>query len=356
MPSRRELPPTPAELLAWLAVPEPPPVSGVFRSEATGGTFAYVSSGQPVVVAVPAGRPVAFLHQPPDRWRLEVDGELLAVSDGTTAVGVAVRRSGAAGAAGEVRHVGSTLQLVSGPDVLLRPGPPAPPYDAAQPHRGPGADRELLAVGDVAADELLGRGCWRWTSPYGTWWLDALTGVLLQVITPYRSARLLELTVEQDVAAAEFAVPADLLARAVPVPDPFQGRDRDLFAVGLDIDPDCTVEGVPAPGAAAPKPASIGDTDFTVCWWPEPADSRLVRGDPDVPEVLLQLDTGGAGTRFWLGVAPAGRAAPALDPEDDDVEVYRWDGDGWTYALSWQDAVSREDLARLVASIPRSWA
>ena len=140
MPSRRDLPPTPVELAAWLAVASPRTARGRSRwtpgEQPWRGTFTY-GGRRPVMCHPPAGVEVDFWHAAPDRWRLDVPDGPLCRSDGTTAVVWS----------DQGLQVSGALLVFSGPPQLLHPS----------------ADLRMREVpdGEVSPDELLGRRCWR---------------------------------------------------------------------------------------------------------------------------------------------------------------------------------------------------
>ena len=103
-----------------------------------------------------------------------------------------------------------------------------------------------------------------------------------------------------------------------------------------------------------PRPRERPSAPFQVVWWPHGVAGEPVAGDPEVPEVLLRLMTDGdrRSPQVWLGIAPDGHAARV----QERAVVRRWDGDGWSFALSWRGDLTAEEVDRLVASTPRSWA
>ena len=295
--------PTPQELVAWAAVAHPAAARGTYRwhtdrAQMSDGTGWFAFAGDiPAPLHVPPDTDVAFWYEAPGRWRIEVDGVLTGVCDGQRAVA----------RTGDHVHAGSRLLAPGGPGRLLHP----------EPQDGPD--------GEVAADTRLGRACWRWTSRAATWWLDHDTGVALAYEDAVLRAELRALELTTD--GADFTLPPDLLAQARPLvaPEPLDdgGGDENEH----------------------------GEPEFTVPWWPGGTLCWPESGDADVPEVLLVLGAGDR-PRFWLGVAPLPRAAPVKQR----ARSHRWTGDGWSFALSWRGELSPEDLERVVASVPTTWA
>lgn len=230
--------PTPQELAVWSQVASVPSASGTFRWESHGefGFGWFFSGPPPALVDVPAGEDVAFWHVPPDRWRLEVRGELRAVSDGTRA---------AAWVPDGVR-VGPTLLMPSGPAALLLPG-----------HGGARPTAEDGHTDEVARDDLLGRRVWRWRSGTSAWWLDEETGCGLRHEQAGGAMSFTELQLDVDIDPARFTVP-DIA--------------RDGVVEWCHVEPP---DQVPRLSPSAPE--------FTVAWWPTGALSHPDRGDPTVP-------------------------------------------------------------------------
>jgi hypothetical protein len=295
--------PTPRELAAWAAVADVPAARGTYRWRSRRGSaddigwFGFAGD-IPAPLAVPPGTDVAFWYAAPDRWRIEVDAELVGVSDGRTAL---ARH-------GEDVHVGSRLLAPTGPARLLQP------------------DAQDEPSGEVAADVLLDRACWRWTASATTWWLDHDTGVALAYEDAAVRAELLELELTAD--GADFTLPADLLAQGRPL---------------VDLPPRES-------GRETEQRRAQWRPEFTVPWWPRGTLCWPDSGDPAVPEVLLVLGSGRP--RFWLGVAPLPREAPVKRR----ARTHRWTGDGWSFALSWRGDLTQEELARVVGSVPAAWA
>lgn len=289
--------PTPDELALWLRVAGPPTVTGALRW--TPGeqdlSFGWVVFGQPVFADLPPGVEVAVVHEAPDRWALAGPEGPLARADGRRA---AVWRHG------EV-EVAQSLVVAPSPLLLLRPEPPEVPG------------------GQVVADELLGRPCWRWTDGDTTRWVDDATACLLRTTAP---SGTLELTA--------FA----------------PGAAVDAGAFDLDA-----VAGPAGPSAAAEVRAERegrAAAGFAVPWWPHGTQSWPVAGDPDAGSLLVQLaTTDEAAPTVWVGVAPAGTPAPVRP----GVRSQRWDGDGCSLSLSWTRGLSDDDRARLVAETPGAW-
>jgi len=315
VPTRRGTP-TPDELVHWLSVARPVAARGTFRwsSNLPPGsklTFRYAGR-KPVPLFLPPNVEIAFWHAALDRWRLEVEGRLVGVSDGKTAVSWSDERA----------HVGSVLLAPSGPARLLTP----------EAERGPGR-------GTVEFDTVAGRPCWRWTAPQQTWWLAVDTGLALAYEDADLRAELLSLELLDALDDALFTVPVE--------------------AASLIRDPEPEDEWQPTTRPHAgpedePEPATADDTapddPFTVCWWPSASYGEPVDGDPTVPEVLLRLPAD-SGRRFWLGVTPLPRTAPTRR----GARVRRWTGDGWAFALSWRGQVADGDIDRVIASVPRRW-
>lgn len=310
MPSRRDVPPTPTELAAWLRVASPRTARG--RSlwspagESWRSRFTYAGR-RPVMAHVPAEIEVAFWHAAPGRWRVDAPEGPVCRSDGTTAVGWTP---------GGV-DLGGALLVFHGPPDLLHP------VDA---HRGDELD------GTVTLDELLGRRCWRWERPASTVWVDEATGCALRIDSPDGRLELTAFEADVDLDPDLFSTPADVLAGARPT-EPPPSRPGQVAE--------------PPPGREQPR------APFRVVWWPHGVAGEAVAGDPAVPDVLLQLVTDGerSSPQVWLGVAPAGRE-PRVQPR---AAVRRWEGDGWSFALSWRGELPAEDVDRLVASTPRTW-
>lgn len=315
----RRRPPTPAELSHWLRVAAPASASGVYRwrvvreAPESLGWFGYASE-VPAPVFVPPDVDVSFWHAAPGSWRLEVAGELLAVADGERALVVDEGRV----------HVGAVLLAPRGPARLLQPG---------RPQRGP---YEEPALGEVHADERLGRRCWRWVAPDATWWLDHETGIALAYADADIAAELLELQLDCPIDPALFVPPPELLE---------QGESVTTRRVD---------DWTPLPdGREIEREQASWQPEFTVAWWPYGSSAYPESGDPTVPEALLVLLTGGdPEPRFWLGVAPQPRPAPTKA----GARTRTWDGDGWSFALCWRDELPDELVDRVVASVPSAWA
>lgn len=147
--------PTPDELGVWLRVAGPTTATGalVWTPGQKELSFGWVSfGGPPLLVRLPSGAEVRFSYDGPRRWALDGPDGPLGRSDGRRAV--AWR--------GDQVEAGGELIFVPSPELLLFPAPPA---------EDPG--------GEVVADDLLGRACWRWTARDQVRWVDDLTGCLL---------------------------------------------------------------------------------------------------------------------------------------------------------------------------------
>lgn len=288
--------PTPDELVDWLRVAGPSTATGSVVWTPTGEDVAVgwcSFGGPPLVVHLPAEVEVRFTSGGPRRWALDGPDGPLARSDGRRAV---------AWRDGEV-EVGGELLVVPPLEHLLLPGPPE------------------VVGGEVAADELLGRACWRWTASDGVRWVDDETGCLLALRT----------------AAGTLALTA--FSPGAPV-------DPALFALDELAGPR---DEVPATRAAR---ADQPDPTFVVPWWPHGALSYPVGGDPEVPSLLVLLNTGDPrAPSVWVGVAPLGARAPVRP----GVRSRRWDGEDCALSLSWTRGLSDADVERVVASIPRRW-
>jgi len=259
-------------------------------------SFSWASfGGPPLFVRLPPGVEVRFSYDGPLRWALNGPGGPLGRSDGRRAV--AWRED-------EV-EVGAWLVTVPSVQDLLLPEPPD------------------VADGEVAADELLGRPCWRWTAREQVRWVDEQTGCLLAQRTPAGTLALTSFEPGAPVDAALF----------------------DLHDVaGLDV------EAAPCGHSrAAQNPPAAG---FAVPWWPYGALSYPVSGDPDKGSVLVRLNTGdGRAPSVWVGVAPLNQRPPVKR----GVRSRRWNGQDCSLSLSWSPSLSDEDVDRVVASIPRNW-
>ncbi len=299
------LPPTSDELRDWLRVAGPVTATGALRWTPGEGDLAvgWVSyGGPPLLVDLPAGVEVRFAFDGPRRWALDGPDGPLGRSDGRRAV---------AWRDGRV-EVGGELLAVPDPATLLLPAPPL---------EDPG--------GEVAADELLGRPCWRWTTTDEVRWVDEATGCLLAHRTP---AGTLALTTFE---------PGAPVILALLDPD-------ELVDAGEQVEPDDWAPPAPEPeGGHPPVPG------FRVPWWPHGTMSHPVGGDPEVPSLLVRLTSSGGGDpSVWVGVAPAGRQAPVRA----GVRSRRWAGDGCSLSLSWTRGLSDDDVERVVASLPGRWS
>lgn len=307
MASRADSPPSAAELSAWVAVASPRTARGRFRwtppEPDWNVSVGWAGSGPPVMACVPDDVELAFWHAAPGSWRVEGPAGLVCTSDGRTAV---VHRT-------DDIQVGGHLIMGVGPDGLLHPSDGRSRRRLQQPDTS----------GTVAADELLGRPCWRWAAAERTLWVDDQTGCALRLDDADGSRELTAFEVDVEVDPALFAPPD-----GVTLPR----EERSARPAG------------PPP----PRPTA----GFTVAWWPQGAPGHPIEGDASVPELLLELHTASDDApRFWLGVAPAG--VPARVRRGSRVR--RWDGDGWAFALSWRGELPDEDVEQVVASIPRAW-
>jgi hypothetical protein len=257
----------------------------------------------------PVGVEVEFWHAAPDRWRVDRPDGPLCRSDGTTAV------------------VWSDDGLEVGGALLVFHGPPSLLHPPADLRFGEPAD------GTVSPDELLGRRCWRWERPDASLWVDEQTGCALRIERAEGRLELTAFETDVELEAGLFAVPADVLAgeRVKEPPPPRPGQ-------------------LPVP----PRRVEAPSARFRVVWWPHGVAAEAVAGDAAVPEVLLRLMTDGAPTSpaVWLGIAPRGRE-PRVQSR---AAVRRWDGEGWSFALSWRGEMSDEDVDRVVASTPPAWS
>lgn len=176
------------------------------------------------------------------------------------------------------------------------------------------APRTRETGGTVAREDLLGRRAWRWEHGPVTRWVDEQTGALLRLDGPDGRVEVTSLEVGGALDDALFEVPG------------------------------------PPPPQAQRQVARPQDPSFSVPWWPDGCLAWPVEGDPDVPEVLLQLGTA-SGDGWQLAVAPDG--VPLRQPRGGPVR--RWSGDGWAFALSHPRDVGAEEVDRVVASVPRVW-
>lgn len=288
--------PTPDELVDWLRVAGPRTATGsvLWTPGGQDVSVGWVSfGGPPVIVHLPAGVEVRFSYDGPGRWALDGPDGPLCRSDGRRTV--AWRD--------DQLETGAALLVVPDLERLLLPEPPD------------------VAGGDVTADELLGRACWRWTAQGELRWVDDETGCLLA----------------QRTAAGTLALTA--------------------FAPGAPVDPaDFEVDEVAGrhdePPTSPPVRTEAIDPTFSVPWWPHGALSYPVGGDPEVPSLLVLLNTGDArAPSVWVGVAPLGARAPVRP----GVRSRRWDGEDCSLSLSWTTGLSDADVERVVASIPRRW-
>lgn len=267
-------------------------------------SFGWVAHRSEVPVVLPPQREAEFWHVAPDRWRIEAAGEVRAVHDGERVVVWL--------ADGPVS--GTRLLAPGGPADLLHPVAPGGP-------RLPGG-REP-STGSVAEAELLGRRCWHWTHEGGELWVDDASGCALRRTTAEGTLELTELEIDCLV-------------------------ENDLFSAPDDVPPAPPLGGVPPEPHEHPRRPD--EPPFRVPWWPFGCTAFPIAGDPDVPEVLLVLQEAPSGTDLWLGIAPAGR-----DARTAGDSFHRWEGDGWTFALSWRGTLDETDLRQLVDSVPRAW-
>jgi hypothetical protein len=275
------------------------------EEELSFGWFAF--GGPPLIVELPAEVEVRFSYGGAGCWALEGPDGPLARSDGRRAV---------AWSDGTLA-VGGSLMVAPGPQQLLLPEPP---------QEGRGArhvQAHDAAADDVQADEVLGRQCWRWSLGDQVRWVDEETGCLLRMST---RAGLLELTDFQPGAPVDGAL-FDL--------DEWVGPYVDDVRSGSRAERETPVEAT-----------------FVVPWWPHGALSSPVGGDPDVPSLLVLLNTGDRrAPSVWLGVAPLGERAPVRP----GVRSRRWDGEDCSLSLSWGRRLSEDEAERIIASIPERW-
>jgi hypothetical protein len=286
--------PTPDELADWLRVAGPGTTATGSLTWTPGDgdlNVGWVSFGElPLLVELPPAVEVRFAWDGPRRWALDGPDGPLGRCDG---------RRGLAWRDGQA-ETGGLLLPFPDPEELLLPEPPEPPD------------------GEVAADELLGRACWRWTASDGVRWVDELTGCLLARRTPAGTLALTSFTPGAPVDLSLFDVPP---SAAPPEPSPVR------------------FEGPVAPA-------------FSVPWWPHGTLSYPVGGDPEVPSLLVQLaPSGEPAPSVWVGVAPLGQRAPVRP----GVRSRRWDGEDCALSLSWTRDLSDDDVDRVVASVPRRW-
>lgn len=351
--------PTPAELGHWLAAAAVMSASGTYRfdGDADGG-FDWVGA-QPVMPRLQQGVELRFWTRGTQQWRLEQDGLLLAVTDG--------RRALAQEDGDWVRA--SSLAAPLGPAGLLRPEPPSRVSsrdEAWQPD-------DWAVDGEVEQTEQAGRRAWRWTRPDETWVVDHETGVALLHEDDRRRRVLLELVVHDDLPDDLFSLPDDLLAasrtpRMLLAPE-FEAELGPERAARMVAEGEAAaaraVDGAhhvgPQPeGRDADDPTDDiawhdprepdNEPSFVVPWWPRGGGSEVVSGDPSLPEVLLLL-TAMDGPEVHLGITRAGRTAPVRAGRS----VHRWDGDGWSFALSYRGPADPELLARVAGSVPARW-
>jgi hypothetical protein len=276
--------PTSQELSDWPRVAGPPTATGalVWTPGERDLSFGWVSfGGPPLLVHLPAGVEVRFAFDGPRRWALDGPDGPLGRSDGRRAV--AWRGADA--------EVGGELLPVPTPDLLLLPEPP------------------VAHDGEVVADELLGRPCWRWTSQDEVRHVDDATGCLLSLITP---SGTLVLT------AFEPGAPVD----------------PALF----DLDDWAGPDAGAAPTLARPRRVRPPDPTFLVPWWPHGALSYPVGGDPEVPSLLVLLNTGDA-------------RAPSVPDEIEAAQVHRLDHRGWSWAVCSELPMTLEDARRVVEQV-----
>ena len=265
---------------------------------------------------VPPDVEVEFWHGAPDRWRIDAPAGPICRSDGAGAV--AWSDAGA--------QVGPRLHLLGGLDALVHPRPP----ERGRRPRDRSADD---LTGTVEPAELLGRRCWRWKTSDGTTWVDEATGCALRQDSPQGRAELTDFSVDVEIDPGLFVTPADT------VRDAEQAHPQEGSSAPVD-----------EPAREHPaRPAA----PFRVVWWPFGVASQVLAGDVAAPEVLLELRTRGADgdPRFWLGVAPSGHRPRTRQR----ASTRTWEGDGWSFALSWRGEVSADELDRVVASVPRVW-
>lgn len=284
--------PTPEELADWLRVAGPGTATGGLLWTPGDGdlAFGWVSFGElPLLLDLPWAVEVRFSWDGPRRWALDGPDGTLARCDGQRGV---VWRDGQV-------EAGGLVLPVPDPEELLLPEPPDRPD------------------GEVAADALLGRACWRWTASDGVRWVDDQTGCLLARRTPAGTLALTSFVPGAQVDPALF----DLPPSEAPPP------------------PRVTFQGPTAPAFAVP-------------WWPHGALSYPVGGDPELPSLLVQVAPSGArAPSVWVGVAPSGQRAPVRP----GVRSRRWDGEDCALSLSWRAGLSADDVDRVVASVPPRW-
>lgn len=262
MTSRRELPPSWAELVARAAVADVESAAGVWRHTSERGSYGWFASRQPVrVVAPPRGTDVAFRYRRPDAYRLET-AEFLFVSDATTSW---LREPD-----GEVVSApAERMLLVTGPMELLQPD-----IEQRFPHQQP--EPEVLG-----ATQLLGRTAWHCRTAQSEIWVDDATGVLLR-------------RVYHDGSVTEF----DELTTDEPVDGfTYGGRGRALEL------PEEDGEEAP-PASREPRQPRLLPT---LSYWPDGEQVRVVDGDP----------ASGA-FRGMLPVAYPGTCVVARTPSDTD--------------------------------------
>lgn len=295
--------PTPDELCVWLRVAGPTTATGalVWTPGQQELSFGWVSfGGPPLLVRLPSGAEVRFSYDGPRRWALDGPDGPLGRSDGRRAV--AWR--------GDQVEAGGELIFVPSPELLLFPAPPA----------------EDLG-GEVVADDLLGRACWRWTAWDQVRWVDDLTGCLLAHRAPAGTLALTAFEPGAQVDPALFDLDG-LAGPYVPAP-PSRSRQRQQ--------------------EQAERPAGPA---FVVPWWPHGALSYPVGGAPEVPSLLVRLGTDDdRAPSVWVGVAPLGRRAPVRP----GAGSRRWDGEDCSLSLSWTRGLSDDDVERVAASIPGRW-
>ena len=316
------MPPTARELVSWARVAQAHAVHGRWRRESASGSAELGGwfGAAPVAVDLPASGEVEFWYQAPDRWRLEHNGSLLAVTDG--------HRAWARSPDGVL--VGGELLMPGGPQELLEP-------QVLEHRRLSGLtfgedDQDVGVV--VGRDDLLGREAWMLRTGEAVWWLDEQTGCALRRQTGHD---LLELTAfDTDVELDEllFSVPA-----ASPAGEESSGEEQGW--AGLVQWQERARQRHLAPQA-----------DFTVAWWPYGTEALPIEGDPSLPDVLLDLTVGRDTPQIYLGVAPAGQQPRT----HRGCQVRTWTSPSWAFALSWHGDLTDGNLAEIIASVPAEWA
>ncbi len=302
MTSRRDLPPSWAELLARTAVADVDTARGRWRHSAHRSSYGWFSHAGPPLRAVtpPQDVEVDFVYQRPKAYRLEASTGFLYATDGTTAWLTEPD--------GEVVSApASRILLIAGPEALLLPD-----LERLFPRR-------RAHPTSVEASSLLGRRAWHARTDQAELWIDDETGVLLKrvdfdgLVSEF-TALALEVLTEESIA--------------------FEGNSRALE--------------VPAPQVPSRPPPPEPRAVPTISYWPPGVEIEVTDGDPATGAFRGMLRPAWPGSCF---VVRTRRQDP--HPVQEGTRHISWSTERWNWMLGADEhaALGDADLAAIAKEL-----